>query len=193
MEVQLFGSRIRLAVDGVDVASAQLREPLPPKAQVGLFCSGYSEISVANFRADTEKAKAFIVMQFSSPFNEIYTDCIKKACEDHGLEPVRADELYGPGMIIQDISDQIVSSQVVIADITPANPNVYFEVGYAHALKKPAILLAEKGTKLPFDLSGFRALFYENTIAGRRHFEEGLRKHLTAIMGSASRAGAGRR
>lgn len=183
LDLQLMGSRVRLSVDGVDVAATQLRESLPKHGQVGFFCLGYYEIRIENFKADTESAKAFVVMQFSSPFNEIYGDVIKKACEDHGLDPTRADEMYGPGIIIQDISDEIVRSQVVIADITPPNQNVYFEVGYAHGLKKPIILLAEKGTKLPFDLSGFRTLFYENSIVGRRHFDEGLRKHLSAIVG----------
>ena len=43
------------------------------------------------------------------------------------------------GLIIADIERQILDSQVVIADITPQNPNVYYEVGYAHALRKPTI------------------------------------------------------
>jgi len=56
-------------------------------------------------------------------------------------------------------------------------------LGYAHALGKPTILLAERGKgPLPFDISGYRVLFYENTIAGKKQVEEGLRKHLTAIL-----------
>jgi nucleoside 2-deoxyribosyltransferase len=77
---------------------------------------------------------------------------------------------------------QINTAKVVIADITPENPNVFWEVGYAHANRKPTILVAEKGRKLPFDVSGFRILFYENTIAGKRLVEDGLRKHLKAIL-----------
>ena len=53
-------------------------------------------------------------------------------------------ESFGPGVIIQDIERQISEAQVVIADITPANSNVYYEVGYAHALQKPTILLRKK-------------------------------------------------
>jgi len=71
----------------------------------------------------------------------------------------------------------------VIAEITPANPNVYYEIGYAHALNKPTILIAERATELPFDVSPFRVLFYENTIAGKKRIEEGLRRHLEAILG----------
>jgi len=184
LEAQLLGSRVSLSVDGVAVASARLPGPTPQRAQVGLFCLGQHSIRVSNLKLDTKKAQAFIVMQFSTPFNEIYSDVIRQACVDYGMEPLRADEMYGPGIIIKDISEQILSSQVVIADVTPSNQNVYFEVGYAHGVGKPIILLAEKGTKLPFDLSAFRTLFYENSISGRASFDEGLRRHLNSIVGT---------
>jgi hypothetical protein len=59
---------------------------------------------------------------------------------------------------------------------------VFYEVGYAHALNKPTILIAERNIKLPFDVSPFRTLFYENTIAGKKKIEEGLRKHITSAL-----------
>lgn len=85
---------------------------------------------------------------------------------------------------MEDIIRGIETAQIIIAEITPANENVFYEVGYAHALKKPTILLANKKDreKLPFDLSGFRVLFYENSIGGKRQVEEGLKKHLKAIF-----------
>ena len=95
---------------------------------------------------------------------------------------VRADEVVGPGLVIGDIVREIATSQLLIADITPANPNVYFEVGYGIALGKPTILLAKKGTPLPFDVAGFRILFYEDTIDGKNRLEEGLGRHLDAIL-----------
>ncbi len=62
------------------------------------------------------------------------------------------------------------------------NQNVFYELGYAHALGKPTILLAEKGKQLPFDVSGYRYLCYENSIGGKRKVDEALRKHLAAIL-----------
>ena len=62
------------------------------------------------------------------------------------------------------------------------NENVFYELGYAHALKKPTILLADRTKKLPFDVSGYRCLFYENSIGGKRKVEEALEKHLKAIL-----------
>ena len=65
--------------------------------------------------------------------------------------------------------------------ITPANLNVLYELGYAHALKTPTILLAQRGGTLPFDISSFRVVFYDDTIAGKARIEQDLAKHLDAI------------
>lgn len=71
---------------------------------------------------------------------------------------------------------------VVIADITPDNPTVFYEVGYAHGIKKPTILLSERRREaLPFDVSGFRTLFYDNTIGGKGEVETRLTKHLQSM------------
>lgn len=78
---------------------------------------------------------------------------------------------------------QIDEANLIIAEITPSNPNVYYEVGYAHARVKPMVLIADRSMeKLPFDLSPFRTLFYENSIDGKRRIEEGLRKHIKASL-----------
>ena len=142
-----------------------------------------ANIKISGFKVSTNPGQAFIVMQFSTPFNEIYEEVIKSVCSEFGIEPHRGDETYGPGLIIADVIREIRNSEFVIAEITPANPNVYFEIGYAYAINKPTILLADSNLeKLPFDISGFRTLFYENSIVGKRKFEEGLRRHITAIF-----------
>jgi hypothetical protein len=186
VEVQVEGSNITLQVDGVQVGAATLATSPNQPRQIGLFCVSKNDIRIVGFRADVERPKAFIVMQFSSPYNEVYSHVIKNICGELGVAPIRADEMYGPGIIIKDVIDQIARSQVVIADISPSNPNVYFEVGYALALDKPIILLAQRpvaGASLPFDLSAFRVLFYDDSIGGKPMLEEGLRNHLREILG----------
>lgn len=181
LTVTLKGSRVSINVNGVDVLTTILPFYLPP-SQVGLWCQTQLYIDISNYIVRSETAKAFVVMQFSTPYNELYMDVIKKVCGEFNIEAVRADETYGPGIIIADIEKQIDESKFVIADITPTNPNVYYEVGYSHALNKPTILIAENPTKLPFDVSPFRTLFYENSIAGKNKIEEGLRNHIRAIL-----------
>ena len=83
---------------------------------------------------------------------------------------------------MDDIVRGIVEAKVVIAEITEPNQNVFYELGYAHALKKPTILLADRSKDLPFDISGYRCLFYDNTIGGKSKVQEELFKHLRAIM-----------
>jgi hypothetical protein len=182
VEARVRGSLINLYVDGVEVVSTILPVPLP-RSQVGVFCRDQSDIIVKNLRVKNEPPRAFVVMQFSSPYNELYLEVVKPVCKEFEIEAVRADETYGPGLIIADVVRQIDEAKFIIAEITPANPNVYYEVGYAHARSKPTILIAERGIeKLPFDLSPFRTLFYENSIDGKSKVEEGLRRHIKAIL-----------
>jgi len=181
IEIELKGSKVFLKVDGINILTKNLPFNLPI-SQVGLWCQSEADIIVKNFNVKRETPKAFVVMQFSSPYNELYDDVIRKVCEEYDLTVVRADETYGPGLIIADIIKQIYESKLIIAEISSSNPNVFYEVGYAHALNKPTILIAERTTKLPFDVSPFRTLFYENTIAGKRKIEEGFKKHIKAAL-----------
>lgn len=182
LEAAVVGSRINLWIDGVEVATTVLPEPLPQRRQVGMWCASRANILIANFTVRTEKPRAFVVMEFGASFDELYSEVIRSICGEYQVEVVRVDEMYGPGLIIGDIVKQIARAQLVIADVTPKNPNVYFEVGYALAMQKPMILLAKKGTALPFDVAPFRVLFYEDSIGGKSRVEEGLRKHVAAIL-----------
>lgn len=181
------GQRISLKVDGVLVLEYVLPAPLP-QGQLGLYSwlrqGGGFEFT--DFFAKAGRGDAFVVMRFSG-FEKLYTDVIRGVAKEFGVRAYRADQIYGPGSILEDIIRAIESAQFVIAEITPItanafNANVFYELGYAHALKKRTILLAKKGTKLPFDLSGFRCLFYETSTRGKRKFKEGLRRHFDDIL-----------
>jgi hypothetical protein len=176
VRLRVLGSKIDLYVNDVNVCSA-LQNVL--KSQVALFLQGPAEITVRNVRAVPSAPRAFVVMQFSDQFNALYSDVIKPTCEKFGFEVIRADDIYKSGLIIEDITRAIQEASVVIADITPDNPNVFYEVGYAHGIKKPTILMSERQRHaLPFDVSGFRTLFYDNSIGGKGEVESRLTKHL---------------
>ena len=116
-------------------------------------------------------------------FDDLYNNVIVPKCMEYGYEPIRADRIYTSSSIIQDIITEISDASVIIADITMDNPNVFYELGYAHALNKPTILLADvdKRKSLPFDLSGFRTILYSNSIGGKKDIEEMLEKYLYNI------------
>jgi hypothetical protein len=181
LEVEATGSRVSVTLNGVQILTTDLLFPLP-KSQCGLWCQSYHRIRVEGFRVEIQKPTVFVVMQFTPPYNELYSEVIRPVCESFDLDVRRADEFYGPGLIIADIERRISESGLVVADISPLNPNVYYEVGYAHALRKPTILVADRETELPFDVSSFRTLFYENTIGGKSKIEDGLKKHLEAVL-----------
>lgn len=183
LDVILKGTQIKLFIDQVETTSYILPFTLK-QSQIGVFCFSQSGVTIKDFFVKAEKPKVFMVMQLSDKYNELYEEVIKDVCssKDFDLNVVKADEIYGPGVILSDIIKHINESKVVIAEISPVNANVFYEVGYAHALNKPTILIAEKGTQLPFDVSPFRVLYYENTIAGKKRVQESLKKHLDSIL-----------
>lgn len=181
VQIVVIGSVISMYVDGVRVIKglAVIR-----KTQPAIFIHGSQDVKLRNIEVHEKRPKAFIVMQFTDEFNSLFIDVIKPTCEKYGYDAIRADDIFTNGQIINDITRSIEESSIIIADITPNNPNVFYEVGYAHAIRKPTILLCERGReKLPFDVSGFRTLFYDNTIGGKSQIEERLSKHLENIIG----------
>jgi len=176
VKVRAIGSVIELYINEVKACTASQNLL---KSQVGFLLRGSQEVSVRNIKVENIRPQCFVVMQFTEEFNALYEEVIKPTCESFGLNVIRADDTYNSGLIIEDISKSIREASIVIADITPNNPNVYYEVGYSHGKGKPTILLSDrKRDRLPFDVSGFRTLFYDNTIGGKSAVEEKLRKHL---------------
>ena len=82
-------------------------------------------------------------MQFSDTFNALYTDVIKPRVKS-SFGSIRADDIYKCDLIINDIARSIEEASVIIADVTTDNPNVFYEVGYAHGIKKATILLSDR-------------------------------------------------
>jgi hypothetical protein len=184
LEVDLRGQSVRLTVNTVKVLEEHL--PYPPTGdQIGLFAWGTTEVKFEETTGEGANPRAFVVMQFGEPYDSLYSEVIKPVAETMGLEAYRADDVYKPGIILQDIIRGILEAEVVIAEITPVNANVFYELGYAHALDKPTILLAERRSELPFDIRSYRCIFYDNTIRGKTGVETSLRQHLGNILQSA--------
>jgi len=183
VEVKVEGQRIRLIVNDVEVYDYYIPEPLRG-IQTGLFGWGNGEVEFfdLSIKGSEKKAKAFVIMQFTEPYKSLYEEVIMKVCDEVGLYVYKADEVYTPGFILNDIINGIIESEIIIADISPVDANVFYELGFAHAFKKPTILLAQRGTQLPFDLSGFRVIFYDDSIKGKGEVEKNLRKHLRNIF-----------
>jgi len=181
LEVRQAGQRILMLVDGIQIFEEVLASPLAGN-QVGLYAWGRQEITFTKLQVWSERPRAFVAMPFHEPFNSMYREVIRPEGERLGLDVIRVDELTGPGIIFEDIKREISESKVVIAEITDPNQNVFYELGYAHALNKPTILLARRGRELPFDIRSYRVIFYDDTIGGKPEVERNLTKHLRSVL-----------
>lgn len=91
----------------------------------------------------------------------VFEHILKPVMSEKGYELIRADKIIQADTITDSIIQHIENANLVIADITESNPNVYFELGYRTALKKPVVQIAANGTKIPFDISIKRTFFYD--------------------------------
>lgn len=110
------------------------------------------------------KPFVFVLMPFDDSFSDIYSLGIKAAADEAGGYCERLDEQIFEERMLDRIYNQINKADVIIADLTGKNPNVFYEVGYAHALQKKVILLTKKAEDIPFDLRHHYHIVYEGKI-----------------------------
>jgi nucleoside 2-deoxyribosyltransferase len=107
----------------------------------------------------------FVLMPFTTDFDDIYNYGIKESCKDAVTYCERVDEQIFQETILERIYNQIAKADLIIADMTGRNPNVFYEVGYAHALNKPTILLTQNSEDIPFDLKHYPHIIYDKKIS----------------------------
>ena len=95
--------------------------------------------------------------------DQLFNHIIKPVCEQCGFCAIRIDHKNTPDSITQDILDSLDRYELVIADLTGQNPNVFFEIGYRASTGKPVIHLKRRGEKIPFDVSSIRTFDYDLT------------------------------
>jgi hypothetical protein len=116
--------------------------------------------------------RCFVVCPFGEPFDEYYKEIYRPAIVDAGLVSLRADEVFSPGIFMRDVVNGILTSAIVLADLTGRNANVFYEVGLAHAYGKPVIMVTQEKDAVPSDLQGLRWIGYGTRSV---HWGESLR------------------
>ncbi len=124
----------------------------------------------------------FVVMPFDSLFEAQYTKVISPAVQEAGLVCVRGDEIYARAAIVDDIWNYLRAARIVVAELSGRNPNVMYEVGLAHALGKPCILLTREQDDVPYDLRLLRYLYYD---VNNPNWWADLQTQLTEMIGKA--------
>lgn len=104
-----------------------------------------------------------LLMPFNSRFNSRY-EVIRDTCTMNGFDCWRSDQTYNTGNLLRQIVEMILKSQLIIALLDGKNPNVFYEIGLAHSLGKPVILIVNMQDKndMPFDISSDRLLLYSS-------------------------------
>ena len=118
-------------------------------------------------------------------FDKRYNEIIEPIILECGLVPYRVDKDVASIIPIESIHTKINSSFICIAEITTDNPNVWYELGYALALGKPAIMLCsdERETQFPFDIRHRNILIYQTqTLSDFEKMKCDLKNRINAYI-----------
>jgi nucleoside 2-deoxyribosyltransferase len=128
-------------------------------------------------------------MPFDEKRNLLYESVIAPALDSHSLfafDHSRADRLLTTGKITEEIAQHLREADVIIADISEPNPNVFYELGFAHAAETKAVLLKQqtddKSVDVPFDLKIFRIHLYEFSTKGFADLRRKLQDILSNVL-----------
>ena len=110
------------------------------------------------------KMFVFVLMPFTEKFTDLYELGVRQACKDAGAHCERVDETFFQEGILDRVYNQISKADAIVAIMTDRNPNVFYEVGYAHALGKRVCLVTSTAEEIPFDLKYYPHVVY-NRIA----------------------------
>ena len=132
-------------------------------------------------RIEIENDLVFVLTPSDQEFVSDYLT-VRTTCSNIKLRALRGDEQdlnYSNNNILAHILKYIIKSRIVIANISNRNPNVYYELGIAHMLGKPSILLCRQGTKVPFDLQQKYIIFYTSEEELSKKLNDALLNILT--------------
>ncbi|MBW3637977.1 MAG: nucleoside 2-deoxyribosyltransferase [Armatimonadetes bacterium] len=134
------------------------------------------------------QGKCFVIQPFNETFNIRYRDVFEPAIRAADLEPYRVDRDLSVTVPIDSIQQEIREAKICLADITLDNPNVWYELGYAHALNKDVVMLCGKerereGKKYPFDVQHLTITGYElNSYPAYEELRQIISNRLKALI-----------
>jgi ubiquinone/menaquinone biosynthesis C-methylase UbiE len=132
------------------------------------------------------KPKIFVAMPFKDELENVFY-AIQQICDRNKYDVIRADLGRSSRPIFNEIIQSIVSSDVIIADVTQNNPNVFLELGYSWAIGKEVLLIANQLDSLPFDIRGHRIIPYGDPSNARR-VEESLLEYIESAIQMSQRS-----
>jgi len=128
------------------------------------------------------KSDVFVIMPFLDKLKPIYTHCIKPAMDELQLTVRRGDDFFSQHAIISEIWTAIRTCQLVVADCTERNANVFYELGMAHMIAKPVIMLTQSETDIPFDIKHMRHIVYQNQVGSEQKLKLELQNAVKQLL-----------
>jgi hypothetical protein len=123
----------------------------------------------------------FVIMSFRENFDRIYKNNVKPIATKLDYRVLRADDIFTPTVIIEDIWEQLNKAKFIIADVTGRNPNVFYELGIAHTIGKKVIMITQNEDDIPFDVKHIRHFKYADNENGWTKLESDLENSINAI------------
>ena len=124
----------------------------------------------------------FVLIPFREPFLRLYSKHIKPTLESLGLRVLKADDLFTPTVIVEDIWEFINRARMIVADVTGRNPNVFYELGIAHTVGKDVIVLTQNEGDVPFDVGHLRHFTYVDNETGWGDLKQKLESAARAVL-----------
>jgi hypothetical protein len=150
----------------------------------------YPKSYFAEHQLETQNATCFVLMPFAQRFSAVY-DAIVDALQGDELNFTckRADDFFGGGHIMEDVLRSIAESEIIIADVTTKNPNVFYELGIAHIVKdiEKVLIVTQSMDDVPFDVRQLRCIVYEQSDPGIAHLRHQLVKSVQEISKASFR------
>lgn len=153
--------RFLRAFSGPSSTSDLTTQPLEAEAPVTPPDRTTSAVVLKEPRAREFLDTCFVMMPFGEWFDLYYQEIYVPAIKEAGFEPVRGDELFNTGSVVEQIWEQIEKAKLLLADLSGKNPNVFYELGLAHAARKPVVFAAAQLEDVPFDLRHLRVIIYD--------------------------------
>ena len=141
-------------------------------------------------RQPEEKIDVFVLMPFNAKMEKVYTNHIKKMGEELGVTIRRADEIFSPRPFMEKVWDGICAAQLILADCTEKNPNVFYEIGMAHTVGKKVVLITRSDKDIPSDIKHFDYIHYVYDPEGVEKLIQKLRTFFSSHFKSAARTDA---
>jgi hypothetical protein len=175
--------QISVAEQWTKIQTALGKPALEDLARVSSYARGMAlEPVFGHPKRPKQTVDLFVMMPFTPKLKPVYDKHLKKVAKKLKLSIRRGDDIFSAHPVMDDIWADIHASRLMIADCTGRNANVFYEIGMAHTVGKPVILITQNKDDMPFDVKHVRFLDYAPTASGMKALEINLERTIKETL-----------